>query len=115
MKTTRKKAVLKRQKLGTGRKLGTPTTATGKSVAVAQQRKATKASPPSRGGARKAIIIDALKRPAGASVADLMKLTGWQSHSVRAALTHLRNDGHTVTKSQDADNDTRYHLLAKSG
>lgn len=32
-------------------------------------------------------MIDLLKRPKGASIADLMEATGWQAHSVRGAIS----------------------------
>jgi len=35
-----------------------------------------------------------LERPSGATVEALCKTTGWQAHSVRAALTGLRKAGH---------------------
>jgi hypothetical protein len=34
-----------------------------------------------------AAMVALLKRPGGASIADLMTETGWQSHSVRGALS----------------------------
>ena len=43
-----------------------------------------------------------LRRPNGASIAQLQKVTGWKSHSVRAALTGLRKKGHNVTRGKDA-------------
>jgi len=39
-----------------------------------------------------------LSRPTGASIAQLRKATGWQPHSVRAALTRLRQKGHAVER-----------------
>ncbi len=41
-----------------------------------------------------------LERPAGATVAALCKATGWQPHSVRAALTGLRKAGHIIERRQ---------------
>ena len=32
-------------------------------------------------------VVSLLKRPKGASLADLMKATGWQAHSVRGAIS----------------------------
>lgn len=41
-----------------------------------------------------------LERPSGATVAALCKATGWQPHSVRAALTGLRKAGHIIERRQ---------------
>ena len=41
-----------------------------------------------------------LERPSGATVAALCKATGWQAHSVRAALTGLRKAGHIIERRQ---------------
>ena len=41
-----------------------------------------------------------LERRSGATVAALCKATGWQPHSVRAALTGLRKAGHIIERRQ---------------
>ena len=41
-----------------------------------------------------------LERPSGATVPALCKATGWQAHSVRAALTGLRKAGHIIERRQ---------------
>ncbi len=46
-------------------------------------------------------ILALLSRPKGARINELQKATGWQSHSIRAALTGLRKRGITITRSQD--------------
>ena len=40
-----------------------------------------------------------LERPSGATVEALCKTTGWQAHSVRAALTGLRKAGHVIERT----------------
>ena len=59
-------------------------------------------------------IVDLLQRPSGASIAELTKATGWQPHSVRAALTGLRKKGREVTRTKDGDV-TRYRIADGSG
>lgn len=47
-------------------------------------------------------IIKALRSPKGATICDLMELTGWQSHSVRGALAGSlkKNRGLTITSTK---------------
>jgi len=44
-------------------------------------------------------VVSLLKRTKGATVAEIMNSTGWQAHSVRAALTGLRKKGMTVERT----------------
>jgi hypothetical protein len=44
-------------------------------------------APPSREGSKKAIVLDLLRRPDGATLTDIMTATGWQAHSVRGFLS----------------------------
>ena len=53
-------------------------------------------------------IKNQLKKPT--SLLELTELTGWQPHSVRAALTRLRQRGHTIERSESKP--TRYRLVA---
>ena len=60
-------------------------------------------------------ILDLVQRPTGASIAELTKATGWQPHSVRAALTGLRKKGREVVRSKDDQGVTRYFIEAVPG
>jgi hypothetical protein len=55
-------------------------------------------------------VLKLLKLPQGASVAQLQKATGWQPHSVRAALTGLRKKRHDVTRDKNAKGVTVYKI-----
>ena len=55
-------------------------------------------------------ILKLISRPKGATVAQLQKATGWQSHSVRAALTGLRKKDHAFDRHKDTKGVTVYHL-----
>ncbi|MCZ6610118.1 MAG: DUF3489 domain-containing protein [Alphaproteobacteria bacterium] len=46
-------------------------------------------------------ILGLLSRPKGSKITELQKATGWQAHSIRAALTGLRKRGITISRSQD--------------
>lgn len=59
-------------------------------------------------------ILKFVKRPKGASLGVLEKATGWQPHSVRAALTGLRKDGHAIERGKDAKGVTVYRLTGEA-
>lgn len=58
-------------------------------------------------------VIALLQRKEGATLDELVTATGWQLHSVRAALTGLKKKGHTIAKSKH-DDVTCYSILAAS-
>ena len=53
-------------------------------------------------------VLKLLRRNNGASIAELRKSTGWQPHSVRAALTGLRKQNIEIVRSKDQAGTTRY-------
>ena len=82
--------------------------------AVGAKRTAPEPSPsaaPAR-RSKKAAVIALLQRPEGAAIGDLTDATGWQVHSVRAALTGLRNEGKDLVRDKDTAGVTRYRLAA---
>jgi len=51
-----------------------------------------------------------LKRKNGASIAEMMKATGWQQHSVRGAIAGaMKKRGHTIA-SEKIDGTRRYRI-----
>ena len=63
---------------------------------------------------KKAAVIALLARPEGAAISDLIGLTGWQVHSVRAALTGLRKEGKDLVRGKDATGVTHYRLASQA-
>ena len=55
-------------------------------------------------------VIRLLRRASGATIAQLQKATGWQPHSVRAALTGLRKKGHDVQRDKNARGVSVYRI-----
>jgi predicted transcriptional regulator len=57
-------------------------------------------------------ILALLSRKTGARMADLERATGWQSHSIRAALTVLRRQGYSVIRETNTRGVSRYRVSA---
>ena len=65
-------------------------------------------------GSKTKKILDLLKRPGGVTAKELMKITGWQSHSVRGFLSGNvgRKMGLTVTSIKGEDGERSYSIKA---
>lgn len=82
-----------------------------------KRRGATKKRKPGKGNAaptaprrsKQDTVIGLLQQDDGSTIADLQAATGWQPHSVRAALTGLRKKGHEIARSK-VDDKTRYRI-----
>ncbi len=59
---------------------------------------------------KKQILVKLLKRKAGASMPSMMAATGWQSHSLRAALSRLRREGSVIGRRLNTSGETVYHV-----
>lgn len=60
---------------------------------------------------KSAAVIKLLWRSRGATSAEMMTATGWQSHSVRAFLTGLRKKGHVLTRQARKSGEAAYRLM----
>ena len=120
MKTTTTKKTAKRAPTGKS-----TATAKRKSGAPRQRLSPKRSSLPARASdalkpndqrrtSKKAAIEALVRRTEGAAIAELTAATGWQEHSVRAALTGLRKDRMEVSRSKDADGTSRYRIAAGS-
>jgi hypothetical protein len=67
-----------------------------------------------RDGSKAANVLDLLKRPDGATLAELMKATGWQAHSVRGFLSGTigKKLGLTVGSIKVEDGERTYSVKA---
>jgi hypothetical protein len=67
-----------------------------------------------REGSKTEKILELLKRPDGATLQELMKLTGWQAHSVRGFLSGAvgKKMGLAVTSTKGEDGTRNYSIKA---
>jgi hypothetical protein len=82
-------------------------------AASSRGTKLRSATTPAR-ASKKAAIVNLLQRPNGAAIGDLIKATGWQAYSVRAALTGLRKDRKELARAKDAAGVTHYRFAANA-
>ena len=85
-----------------------------KAKAAKKAPKAQKKADGARDGSKAAKILDLLKQPGGATLKDVMKVTGWQAHSVRGFLsgTLRKKMGLTVTSTKGEDGERTYSVKA---
>ena len=70
------------------------------------------AAKPAREGSKKAIVLELLRRPEGATLADIMSATGWQPHSVRGFISGAlgKKMGLTIESVKTPDGARSYRL-----
>ena len=67
-----------------------------------------------RPDSKQALLLAQLQRPAGAGIAELVSLLAWQPHTVRAAITGLRQKGHAISRSRNEQGETVYRADAQA-
>ncbi len=80
----------------------------------ASRRKLQAETVATAGVSKKALIATLLRRQGGASLSDLQAATGWQGHSIRAAMTGLRKAGGDITRSKDDAGTSLFRLIGGS-
>ena len=109
-KTAASKTVARRPRQGTGQ---APSSRKSRKPAAAAATSAAPVASPSIVPARqtkKGSILALLQRPNGAAIGELIEVTGWQVHSVRAALTGLRKEGTELVRDKNAAGVTLYRI-----
>ncbi len=58
---------------------------------------------------KKAQVLALLKRKSGATIVQIAKATGWQAHTIRAAITRFRQQGIEIERNSK-DGLSRYRI-----
>lgn len=78
-------------------------------IAMASKSKARPAARPTK----RARVVEMLRRARGATIGELIEATGWQAHSVRGALSTLKNRGGLDVGSEVVDGRGRVYRVAQ--
>jgi hypothetical protein len=86
--------------------------ATKKAKPAKKAPKGAKKATGARDGSKTAKVLDLLKRPGGATARELMKMTGWQPHSLRGFLSGTvgKKMGLAVTSIKGEDGERSYSI-----
>jgi len=71
-----------------------------KSAKASSRASASAPDAKTRVPSKNTLMIEALRQSGGATIERLCAVSGWQSHSVRAALTGLKKKGYVITRSK---------------
>jgi hypothetical protein len=86
-----------------------------KKAKATKQTRAKHAPPTAREGSKKAQVLELLRRPEGATIADIMSVTGWMAHSVRGFISGGlgKKMGLSVESTKNEAGDRVYKIAAK--
>ena len=83
-----------------------------KNEAKPATKKASKPATEARDGSKKATILELLRRPKGATMAEIAKATDWQNHSIRGFISGTLNKkmGLAVESAKNEAGDRTYRI-----
>ncbi len=84
------------------------------SAVIPARQGGSPAAEPAGRTTKQATLIALLSDEAGVSVPTLAATLAWQNHTVRAALTGLRQKGHALARTKDADGTTVYRITGRA-
>jgi hypothetical protein len=69
-------------------------------------------APTIRPGTKLAAMVEAMRSPGGATIAQMMASTGWQAHTVRGAISGMvrKRLGYEVVTEKAADGQRAYRI-----
>jgi hypothetical protein len=78
-----------------------------------KQTKKASSKPKAERANKKAEVIALMKRPKGATLAEIMAMTDWQAHTVRGFVSILASKGGEKIESSKNDTGERTYRIAK--
>jgi hypothetical protein len=72
----------------------------------------SKSAPTSRSGSKQETVLDLLRRAEGATIATIMKATGWQQHSVRGFFAGVVRKKLSLTLASEKIDGKRVYRIA---
>lgn len=74
----------------------------------------TKKAQPNALGSKLGTLANLLKRPEGATIAQLVEATGWQAHSVRGAMSGALKKKHAILVTSEKVDGTRFYRSSRA-